>query len=105
MAHLTWTGPALAQLDAIADFIALDKPEAAKAVVRRIFQTTDQVAHFSRLGRPVPEFPHPLYRQVWLKPCWIYYRIEEKNIFVLHVRRAEKPFRLEDLLGANDDPA
>jgi toxin ParE1/3/4 len=33
MAKLIWTEPALAQLDAIAEFIALDKPEAAKAVV------------------------------------------------------------------------
>jgi toxin ParE1/3/4 len=105
MAGLTWTDPALDQLDAIADFIALDKPDAAKAVVRRIFETTDHVAHFTKLGRPIPEFPHAFYRQVWLKPCWVYYRIDGKNIFILHVRRAEKPFRVEDLFIGNDDPA
>jgi plasmid stabilization system protein ParE len=105
MDDLIWTGPALAQLDAIADFIALDKPEAAKAVVRRIFETTDQVPRFKKLGRPVPEFLHPAYRQVWLKPCWVYYRIEGETIFILHVRRAERPFRIEDLFVGDIDPA
>jgi toxin ParE1/3/4 len=105
MAELIWTGPALAQLDAIAGFIALDKPDAAQAVVQGIFGVTDQVSRFTKLGRPIPEFPHPSYRQVWLRPCWVYYRIEEKRIFILHVRRAEKPFRVDELLNDNNDPA
>ena len=33
MAELIWTEPALRQLEEIADWIALEKPEAAKAVV------------------------------------------------------------------------
>ena len=38
MAEVIWTGPALADLDAIADYIALDKPDAASAVVKRVFE-------------------------------------------------------------------
>lgn len=98
MAKLIWTEPALTQLEAILDYIALDKPEAAQAVARRIFEATDRLEAFTRLGRTVPELPHPNYRQVWMKPCWIYYRIDGDHLIILHVRRAEKLLLISDLL-------
>jgi len=98
MAEVVWTDPALDQLEAIVEFIALDKPEAAKRISQRIFTATDHLESFVRLGRPIPEFPHKDYRQVWLKPCWIYYRIEADIPKILHVRRAEQQFRIEDIL-------
>lgn len=97
MAKVVWTGPALAQLEAIADVIAVDKPEAACAVVRRIFEKTDQLQKFKNLGRPIPEFQHPGYRQLWIKPCWIYYRTDRESVVILHVRRSEKLLDLGDL--------
>lgn len=97
MAELVWTEPALAQLDAIAAFIALDKPDAARTMVQRVSAVTDQVERFVKLGRPIPEFRHPHYRQIWIKPCWIYYRVTGERVYILHVRRAEKPFKPEEL--------
>ena len=98
MAEVIWSEPALAQLEAIIEVIALDKPEAAAAVTNRVFAATDNLSSFLRLGRPIPEFPHKNYRQVWIKPCWLYYRIDDERVYVLHVRRAEKMFRLSELL-------
>jgi toxin ParE1/3/4 len=98
MAAVIWTEPALAQLQVILEFIALDKPEAAEAVATRIFATTDRLGSFPRLGRPIPEFPHGSYRQLWAKPCWLYYRMDADRAVILHVRRAEQLFRVEDLL-------
>ena len=102
MAKVVWTEPALAQLEALIEFIALDKPEVAKAVARRVIVSADQFATLSRLGRPIPEFPHKSYRQLWVKPCWLYYRVEASEVVILHVRRGEKIFRVEDLF--HDDP-
>ncbi|HEY0965857.1 MAG TPA: type II toxin-antitoxin system RelE/ParE family toxin [Opitutaceae bacterium] len=102
MAEVIWSEPALAQLEAIASFIALDKPEAARAVVQRIFDVTDRLESFLRLGRKIPEFPQPNYRQVWISPCWIYYRVEGDVVCILHVRRAEHPLRKEEL-GVNEE--
>jgi plasmid stabilization system protein ParE len=99
MAEVIWTGPALAQLGAIIEFIALDKPEAAEAVVHRVFSATDNLKSFLRLGRMVPEFPHEDYRQVWSKPCWLYYRIESEKAVLLHVRRADHFFHPDELLS------
>jgi plasmid stabilization system protein ParE len=98
MAKLIWTEPALAQLDVIAEFIALDKPAVAKAVVRRVFDATDRLEQFTKMGRPVPELEHTAYREVWLKPCWVYYRVAEDTVYILHIRRGEKMLRVGDLL-------
>jgi plasmid stabilization system protein ParE len=98
MAEVIWTEPALDQLNAILEFIALDSPDAALAVGRRAFAATDRLALFPKMGRPIPEFPHKSHRQVWVKPCWLYYRTEKSRALVLHVRRAEKLFRVEELL-------
>jgi toxin ParE1/3/4 len=98
MAELIWTEPALAQLEAIADYIALDKPAVATALVQKVFALTDTLGKFTRLGRPIPEFHYPNYCQVWIKPGWIYYRTEARRVYILHVRRAEKLLRLNDLL-------
>ena len=97
MAALIWTESAKTQLAAIADFISLDKPETARAVLEKVFAATDQLERFTRLGRPIPEFPHRNYRQVWIKPCWIYYRADHEHVVILHVRRGEKLLRLENL--------
>jgi toxin ParE1/3/4 len=98
MAKVIWSAPALLQLEAVIEFIALDKPEAAKAVASRVIGTTDHLERFLLLGRPIGEFSHKNYRQVWMKPCWLYYRIEDGNVYILHVRRTEKPLRIEDLI-------
>ena len=97
MAEVIWTEPALAQLQAILEYIALDKQEAAEAVAKRVFATTDRLASFPRVGRPIPEFPHRNYRQLWAKPCWLYYRMEDDRAIILHVRRGEQLFRAEEL--------
>ena len=98
MAEVVWTQPALSQLEAIVTYIELDKPEAAQAVARRVFAATDHLESFLRLGRKIPEFPQPQYRQVWMRPCWLYYRIEDNRALILHVRRAEMLFNPEELI-------
>ena len=98
MAKVIWSEPALAQLDAIAAIIELDKPAAARAVVKRIFSETDRLAEFGKIGRAIPEFPHADYRQLWVKPCWVYYRLAGGGAIILHVRRAEMPLDLSELL-------
>jgi len=99
MAEVVWSAPALLQLEAIIDFIALDKPEAAKAVALRIIDTAEHLERFLRLGRPIREFPRKEYRQVWFKPCWLYYRIDGADVYILHVRRAEKLLHIDDLIA------
>jgi toxin ParE1/3/4 len=97
MAELIWTEPALRQLEEIVDYISLDKPAAAQQVAREVFAITDNIERFRKLGRRIPEFRSANHRQLWIKPCWIYYRIIDADIYILHIRRAESPFRVEYL--------
>jgi len=56
MARVIWTEPALADLDAIADYIALDNPEAAKALVRNVCRRVEQLTDFHLSGFKPREF-------------------------------------------------
>lgn len=104
MAQIVWSDPALDQLDAIADYIALDKPQAAQQLVRRVFEKTDGVKTFTQLGRRVPELKNSGFRLVWINPCWIYYRVEGNTVYTVHIRRAERPLLKDDLRSTRASP-
>jgi plasmid stabilization system protein ParE len=55
MVEILWTEAALSDLDAIADYIALDKPDAASRLVQRVFQHLEMLATHPGLGWRVPE--------------------------------------------------
>ncbi len=98
MAEVVWSKQALDQLDEIAGYIALDNRPAASALVRKVFAETDLLARFPGLGRVMPALHRETYRMIWVAPCWIYYRTAaDGRVMILHVRRAGRPLRLEDL--------
>lgn len=93
MAQIIWTEPALLDLDAIAEYIALDKPSAASQLVKQIFLTTDHLEQFPESGRKPPEFKKSRYREIIVDPCRIFYRIEKDKIYILYVMRSERQLR------------
>lgn len=50
MAEVIWAEPALSDLDAIADYIALDNTEAAKVLVPNVFCSVGQLADHPESG-------------------------------------------------------
>jgi toxin ParE1/3/4 len=99
MVKVIWTEPAAVQFESILDFIGLDKPDAARTVAARIFNAVEHLERHVRLGRSIPEFPHPSFRQVWIKPSWLYYRLSKGTIHIVHVRRGKKPLLITDLIN------
>lgn len=99
MAALIWTEPAANDLDAIADYIALDKPDAAKHLVQRIFQHVEQLIKQPESGSKPPELRGLPYRQIVEPPCRVFYRYDGQRVFILYVTRGEKPFRRRTLIG------
>lgn len=97
MAGLIWTEPAIADLEAIADYIALDKPDAATRYVHKVFATVERLTRFPKSGARVPEIPHLPYRQVIVPPCRIFYRLEGEDILIVFVMRGEQRLREIDL--------
>lgn len=93
MARLIWTEPALADLEAIADYIALDNPVAACRRVQRVFESVERLERFPNSGKRPPELPRSPYREIVITPCRVFYRVEGDAIFLLHVMRAERLLR------------
>ena len=93
MAQVIWTEPALAELDAIADYIALDNPEAAKALVQRVFRRVEHLSVYPRSGSKPRELKGWRYRQVIERPCRVFYRQDGSRIYILYVMRAERLLR------------
>ncbi len=93
MAQVIWTEPALQELDAIAEYIALDNPVAASDLVRTIFNKTGRLADFPRSGRIPPELAHSVYREIVVPPCRIFYREDGEQVFILYLMREERQLR------------
>jgi toxin ParE1/3/4 len=97
MARLTWAVPALNDLEAIAEYIALDNPDAAQRYVQRVFLAVERLAQFPKSGSIPEEIPNLPYRQVVVPPCRIFYRLEKQNVFIVFVMRSERKFRESEL--------
>lgn len=100
MAEVIWTEPALQELDAIAEYIALDNPAAASHLVQEVLDKTERLEDFPQSGRNPPELPNSVYREVVVPPCRIFYREDEKRVLVLYVMREARQLRAYMLGGS-----
>jgi plasmid stabilization system protein ParE len=99
MAQIVWTEPALNDLDAIADYIALENPAAAGELVRRVFANVEQLEAHPESGSKPPELGRSRYRQIVEPPCRVFYRFDGERVFVLYVMRAEQLLRPDRLIA------
>lgn len=88
MAEVIWTEPAISDLDAIADYIALEDPDAARELVRRVLHHVGQLANHPRSGPKPRELSGGRYRQIVEPPCRVLYREDSTRVYILYVMRA-----------------
>ena len=93
MAEIVWPEPALSDLDAIGDYIALENPTAAADLVQRVFAHVEQLAEHPESGSRPQELKRSRYRQIVEPPCRVFYRYDGETVFVLHVMRSERLLR------------
>lgn len=104
MAEVVWSEPALGDLDAIADYIALEAPAAASELVRRVFAHVEQLADHPGSGSRPPELGRSRYRQVVEPPCRVFYRYDGHTVFILYVMRSERLLRAGQLASRARKP-
>jgi len=97
MVEIVWTEPALSDLDAIADYIALENPVAAQKLVRRIFRHVEQLQDHPDSGSKPVELEGRNYRQIIEPPCRVFYRHDNIHVFILHVMRSDQRLRASKL--------
>lgn len=93
MAQVIWTEPALSDLDAIAQYIALDKPSAATSLVKKVFSCTNRLEQFPESGRKPTEFKKSRYLEIIVTLCRIFYRVEGDKVYIIYVMRSERMLR------------
>lgn len=88
---IRWIEAALADLEAIVDYIAVEDPAAASRLLRRVVAHIQQLADHPRSGsRPQELGRDTRYRQIVEPPCRIFYRFDGHTVHILHIMRAER---------------
>jgi len=93
VAQLVWTEPPLLDLNEIAEFIALENPQAARALVHRVFSTVERLEQHPKSGRCPEELEGSRYREIVVGPCRVFYRVANDRVFILYVMRSERQLR------------
>ena len=89
--RINWTEPALADLEAIHDFIARDSSHYATRFVRRLLEAVERLADLPMLGRIVPE-GDGRHREVFEPPYRIVYRVENDVVHVIRLIHGARDF-------------
>ena len=87
---MIWADPALQDLNRIAEYIALDNPEAASRYVQTVFERVERLESHPKSGKCPLELRRSIYREVIVPPCRIFYRIDDENVYILHMMRTEQ---------------
>ena len=93
MARLIWTEPALADLDEIAEYIALDDSRAAARLVKKVFDRVERLERFPNSGKRPGELTDTPYREVVVPPCRMFYRVDRELVYILYITRSERLLR------------
>ena len=83
----------MSDLEATADYIALEDPLAAAALVQRVFGHVGQLAEHPDSGSRPSELKRSRYRQIVEPPCRVFYRHDRNVVYILHVMRSERLLR------------
>jgi plasmid stabilization system protein ParE len=94
----------MGDLDAIADYIALENPIAASALVTRVLGHIEQLADHPGSGSKPRELGRSRYRQIVEPPCRIFYRYDGHKVFILYVMSSERLLRRGRLASRAKSP-
>ena len=82
---IIWSRRAVADLEAIAEYISHDSEAYSSSVVRKILQKSRLLAEFPFSGRVVPEFANEAMREIFAYSYRIIYRIENDEVTIAAV--------------------
>ena len=95
MAQVMWAPAALADVEAIAQYIARDSADNAALFVTRLIEATDRLARFPESGRIVPEIGNAACREVMVALYRIMYRLETDQVWITGIVHGARDWRPE----------
>jgi plasmid stabilization system protein ParE len=94
---IIWTEQAVEKLEEYADYIALDKPNAALRWAKKIQKSVENLEKFPMLGREVPELKRPDIRELIEGEYRIIYRLESHLISVLTIYHSKQLLKKSEI--------
>lgn len=88
--RIVWSPLAIDRTVEIADYIAKDKPSAAKEWINAVFSKVEGLQVSPEIGRIVPEIDNRLFRELIYGNYRIIYRIEKEQISILTIRHGKQ---------------
>ncbi len=87
MRRILWTEEAVANLDAIADYISAFNPAAAERLARRLIELADSLVDFPDRGRDAGGGR----REMTIVPPYVLrYRVEGDTVIILRIRHGRQ---------------
>ncbi|MCP4722034.1 MAG: type II toxin-antitoxin system RelE/ParE family toxin [Desulfobacteraceae bacterium] len=94
---IIWSPLAVDRASEIAEYIAQDKPSAAKRWIDKVFTKVDQLKSSPQVGRIVPEISDDQFREFIYGNYRIIYRIEVKQISILTIRHGKQILPIDEI--------
>jgi len=94
---IIWSPLAVDRASEIAEYIAQDKPSAAKRWIDKVFTKVDQLKSSPQVGRIVPEISDDQFREFVYGNYRIIYRIEVKQISILTIRHGKQILPIDEI--------
>ncbi len=93
--RVKWSPRAVEDLEAIAQYIALDSAAYSRAVVKTILETTRNFSRFPFAGRIVPEFNDESTREWFAYSYRIIYRVDENVVTIASIIHGKRLLTVE----------
>ena len=93
MAEIIWTEPALNDLNEVVEYIALSNLVSAKNLTQKVFDKITRLENHPESGKVPVELKSFSYREIVVNPCRIFYKVDNNQVYILHVMRQERDLR------------
>ncbi len=95
--RIIWSPLAVDRASEIADYIAQDKPVAAKQWINNVFAKVEQLQYSPQIGRVVPEITNNQFRELIFGNYRIIYHIGIKHISILTIRHGKQILPIDEI--------
>lgn len=95
--RVIWSYVAVGNLIENSRYIAKENPNAARAVIKDIYEAGNRIKEFPDKGRIVPEIGRSNVKEIFCRSYRIIYKIEARRITILTVRHMRQQLKPEVL--------
>jgi toxin ParE1/3/4 len=95
--RIIWSPLAVDRVAEIAEYIAVDNPNAAENWVNTVFRKVEELKEFPESGRIVPETDNKSIRELIYGNYRVVYRVEERTLSLLTVRHGKQVLPVDEI--------